>query len=143
VLSDAWAVPIFFGIKYGAVVLYCYAGGKWLKQSTANWLRAAGLGTLRMVLGWGVGMALFSLFGIFHVYGKLPFPLLFGSWIPSYLLSFGLLRILEWALIAWLITRPGPLTRGALFWILGGVALSFLTDWIGAGTALHAIGGIC
>ena len=143
-LSDVWAAPIFFGIKYGAVVLYCYAGEKWFRKSAASWRDAAGLGALRMVLGWGIGMALFSLLGILHTgYDKVAFPHLFGSWIPSYVLSFGLLRTLEWALIAWLIARPNPLTRGALFWVLGGVALSFATDWIGIGTALHAIGGIC
>jgi hypothetical protein len=145
-MSDAWAVPTFFAIKYLGYSAYCYGGLAWFQRSvTRPWLRSFGFALLRMGMGVGLGLALSFYFSRSHVYtNRLGIPEWFGSWVWTYVISYGLLRYLEWSVMAYLVSgRNAPFGRRAIPWTFGGVLLSFFTDWIGFATAIRIIGGIC
>jgi len=145
-MSDVWAVPAFFAIKGLGYTAYCYGGLVWFQRSLRHpWLRSFGFALLRMGLGVALGMALSLYFSRSHVYtNRLGIPEWFGSWLWTYVISYGLLRYLEWSLMAYLVSgRAVPFSRRTISWTLGGVLLSFLTDWIGFALAIGIVGGIC
>src|SRR5262245_37576302 len=105
-MSDALAVPTFFSIKYLAYSLYCYGGLAWFRNSVARpWLRSFGFALLRMVVGVGLGLALGFYFQQHRVHtNRLGLPEWFGSWVWTYVISYGVLRFLEWSVMAYLVS---------------------------------------
>ena len=146
-MSDVWAVPAFFGVKYLAYSAYCYAGLAWLRKTAVGrpWLHAFGLALLRMGMGVALGTSLITYFSRFHTStNRLGIPEWFGSWIWTYAICYGILRLLEWSLMAYLSSgRTVRFSGRAVSWAVGGVSLSFLTDWIGFASAIGLVGGIC
>lgn len=145
-MSDFWAVPTFFLIKYLGYTGYCFGGLVWFQRSVERpWTRSLGLAFLRMAMGAGLGMVLSLYFSPFHAHtNRLGIPEWFGSWIWTYVICYGLLRYLEWSVMAYLINgRTAPFSRRAVAWTLGGIGLSFLTDGIGIAMAIGIVGGIC
>jgi hypothetical protein len=145
-MSDVWAVPAFFAIKGLGYTAYCHGGLAWFQRSAGRpWLRSFGFALLRMGMGVGLGMALSFYFSRFHAHtNRLGMPEWFGSWLWTYVISYGLLRFLEWSLMAYLVSgRTAPVSPRTAYWTLGGVCLSFLTDWAGFALAIRVVGGIC
>src|SRR5215510_13685686 len=105
----------------------------------------SGFALLRMVMGVGLGITLTFYFSRFHVYtNRLGIPEWFGSWLWTYGICYGLLRYLEWSLMAYGVSGwTLPFSGRAISWTLGGILLSFLTDWIGFALALRIVCGIC
>jgi hypothetical protein len=145
-MTDLLAIPTFFAVKYFAYSSYSYLGivaaGRSLQR---RWLRACGLAFLRVLMGVGLGLALTLYFSRFHVYtNRLGIPEWFGSWVWTYVISYGVLRGLQWSLLAYLIWGWTTSRKSATVpWIVGGVGLSFLTDLLGFAAAIRIVGGIC
>ncbi len=145
-MSDVWAVPAFFAIKGLTFSCFFFGGVVWFQRSVRRpWQRAFGFALLRMGMGVALGMVLLSYFSRFHAStNRLGIPEWFGSWLWTYVISYGSLRYLEWSLMAWLVSgRTVVVSARAISWTFAGVGLSFLTDWVGFALAIRIVGGIC
>src|SRR5262249_49749343 len=144
-MSDVWAVPAFFAIKGLSYTAFCYGGLAWFHRSAGRaWQRAFGFALLRMGMGVALGTVLVFYFSHFHATtNRLGIPEWFGSWLWTYVISYGSLRYLEWSLMAWLVSgRTVVVSARAISWTFAGVCLSFLTDWVGFALAIRIVGGI-
>src|SRR6185503_17723893 len=95
--------------------------------SRAGWGRAAGLGVLRLFIGWIAGLAV------------APFVVVAGTdRIPLvYFTVLAVVRWFEWGVIALALPQPATGDRARFFtggsrrqvlWRLGGMAVSYLAD---------------
>ena len=145
-MRDALAIPAFFAIKFFSYGVYCYFGLAWFRRIVPHPRGYSfGLAALRMGMGFLLGIGLTALLSRSHVYSnRMGFPEWFGSWVWTYVICYGVIRFLEWSVLAyWISGRKGPLQRRASIWTSGGVLLSFLTDGIAFAAALRIVGGIC
>jgi hypothetical protein len=122
---------IYVVAKWLAYVAWCQVGLRLFRSSSRPAL-ALGLGTVRLLLGIGFGVAIF--FGI-NMLATLPDPTGGHSAVPLYLLVYVPTRWLEWSIMFGLI-QAGVGVRAGLFgvssrdrlWRLGGIALSCCAD---------------
>ena len=110
-------------VKYFTYAAWCYFGLQ-LLASRANLAEALKYGLIRWLLGLFFGLAV---------------GLALGSVDPDnaarlYFLVYTPLRVVEWGIIAALVLRTAGASYGKLFqwrallWIVGGIAMSFLSD---------------
>jgi hypothetical protein len=123
-------MPLIFYVsaKFVAYVTWCFLGLRWagFQSSTGGWiLRALGLGTVRLVIGWavGIGVGLAALF-------------LFRNFVAAYFFILVPVRWLEWSAISpWVFKhdvtdeiRAMRVPASSRMWRLGGIALSCAID---------------
>lgn len=113
-------------VKFLAYSAWCYLGLRLLAPAAARVPGALGYGGLRWLLGLGLGVLVFLLLGT-----RSP-----DSVATTYFALYTPLRVLEWGLMAVLMTprhrgaADAPLRWLRLGWIVGGVGVSFLTDLV-------------
>lgn len=109
--------------KYAAYTAWCWLG-LYLLTARGAILPALGYGALRWLLGLVFGV--FAALGLGSIDAASVAMLYVAVYVP--------LRIVEWALIVVLMSRGSGVVRSAgwyakaLFWIVGGIAVSFATD---------------
>jgi hypothetical protein len=125
-MSHSSEALVYGGVKLLSYCLYCALGIKLADPDAfrssaqrAVW-RAVRLGSLRWVLGLGFGIV------IFFAFQTTPDRL----W-TQYVSVYVPVRIIEWAIIAWLLHSEHMHRRSSLWygWIAGGVLVSFASDF--------------
>ena len=125
---------------YAAVKLICYSAWSWVglrlwRVQNATFIKAAGFGILRLVIGIGFGLV------IFFVVRTGPEDLLW-----KYIAIYAPVRMLEWFMLALIIGRASEnrTILNSVMWCLGGVAVSFVADFASPeGVAGHFCVGRC
>ena len=87
----------------------------------------------RMMIGFIFGFIIVSLLEGFQTHGWFDGESTALSWVVGYLLSFGVIRVIEWLLVYLLMARIHefafkPVSIPALKWVLGGAAVSCVLD---------------
>jgi hypothetical protein len=112
---------IVYGIvKYLVYSLWCYVGLRMFGGQIASLGPALGFGAVRWLLGLGLGIVVFFAVGSVDRSGLAV--LYFVIYTP--------LRVLEWAVMTWLMLRQHPPASATarIAWVLGGIVISFTTD---------------
>ena len=124
---------------YVLIKLAFYTGWCWIAlrlwRPFPSWSRATGFGLLRLGIGVVFGV------GIFIAIPAQPDDVLW-----KYLAIYTPVRLVEWSILAWIILRSTASSKfsNALFWCLGGIAISFLADFASPeGVAGHFCVGRC
>jgi hypothetical protein len=119
---------LYVSAKFVAYVTWCFLGLRWARfpgSTGSGILRALGLGTVRVVIGWAVGIGV-GLAGIF----------LFKNFVAAYFFILVPVRWLEWSAIAPFVfkyddtdeIRAMRMPTSSRYWRLGGIALSCAID---------------
>jgi len=109
--------------KFGAYTLWCLLGLH-LFAARPSVARALKFGTVRWLLGLAFGLG--AAVGLGSVSQQSVAMLYFGVYVP--------LRVFEWSIMVGLLARgglpPRTLIRSpkAWLWVLGGIAVSFISD---------------
>ena len=106
--------------KYVAYSVWCYFGLRLFNQANAPVGRALGFGLVRLLIGIAFGFAIAFLV-------MLPAFDSVGNPLVPYLLVYVPVRVMEWLIMAKLMLTNPPKSR-AVYWVLGGIALSCLAD---------------
>ena len=116
---------LFYAIvKFLAYTLWCFMGLRLLSPARATIPRAIAFGAVRWMLGLLFGVAVAILLG--SIDGASVVRLYFGIYAP--------LRVVEWWIMVALMRGAHPAGRALSRdpkiwgWVVGGIALSFLSD---------------
>jgi hypothetical protein len=126
---------IYVLIKLVFYTAWCWVGLLLWRRSEAKWLKATGLGILRLAIGVFFGVM------IFFVVPAQPYDVL-----RKYLTIYTPVRMMEWLILAWVLSRKSENKRFfvALLWCIGGIVVSFLADFASPeGVAGHFCVGRC
>src|SRR5438552_18043933 len=114
------AYAIYVLVKLAAYASWCWLGLAIWRPAPDRWPKALGLGFLRLGIGLLFGVA------IFFAVPAQPDDVLW-----KYLAIYSPVRLVEWLIVAWVIRRhiESPAPKSALWWCLGGIAVSFAADF--------------
>ncbi|HEY0901831.1 MAG TPA: hypothetical protein VGD95_06885 [Micavibrio sp.] len=129
---------IYILVKFLAYAAWSYLGLKILAGFSAPSKRQAlSFGFLRLLMG-----------GMFGVLIFLMYPTGPEALVVKYIGIYGAVRLVEWGLLGLLIysvsDRPRPYSRAFLYWVIGGILVSFAVDLLSpAGIDGHFCVGRC
>jgi hypothetical protein len=117
---------LYIIVKFLAYVFWSYIGISVIARLKPSVRSAIGFGVIRVVLGMFFGIAVFLFFRIDST----------ANIALTYFSIYTPVRIVEWGIIAYLIfgrvqkQSVSFLTPQTIAWIAGGIAVSFLSDWL-------------
>ena len=110
-------------VKFAAYSAWGQVGFRLFNTPDPSFSRSLGFGAVRWFLGLFLGILVFFLAGSISREDVLV----------HYLAIYAPIRILEWCVMVALyfsFRQTGSRSRFVLYWVLGGVVLSFLTDFV-------------
>ncbi len=111
---------VYAAAKFLAYGLWCYFGLRLAGRADIGIAKAAGLGTLRWLIGFGFGAGVFLFAGSINA----------SDAARMYFQIYTPLRVIEWGVMAFIIGQrldQATMTRLSM-WCAGGMLVSFLTD---------------
>jgi hypothetical protein len=110
-------------VKFAAYSAWGQAGFRLFKTADVSLSRSLGFGAVRWLLGLFLGILVFFLVGTISR----------EDILLHYLVIYTPIRVLEWCVMVafyFSFSGSGTPSRFVLYWVLGGVAVSFLTDFV-------------